>query len=134
MTLEPALTASLPIQIHLATVVPAFFLGAYLILVSRKGSTAHRALGWIYLALMTVTTITALFIHELNPNGPLGFSPIHLLIPLTLYGIVGAIYYARTHDMRRHRQTMILVYVGGLLIAGAFTFMPGRVMHDIFFG
>jgi len=29
---------------------------------------------------------------------------------------------------------MIGLYVGALLIAGAFTFLPGRLMHQIFFG
>ena len=33
-----------------------------------------------------------------------------------------------------HMYSMIGVYVGALLIAGAFTLMPGRFFHEILFG
>lgn len=134
MTLEPALTASLPIRIHLATVIPAFALGTYLIIVSRKGAPIHRTLGYVYLTLMSITAVAALFIHEVNPSGPFGFSLIHLFVPLTVFSVYGAISGARTHNIKRHRGAMIGLYVGGLLIAGGLTFLPGRVMYRIFFG
>jgi uncharacterized membrane protein len=135
MTLEPLLHAPLAVKIHVATVVPAFFLGTYQIFLSRKGAPFHRALGYIYLALMTVTAITTLFIHALMPNGPFGgFSPIHLLVGLTLFGVVGALRGAWTHNIPLHRYSMLGVYVGGLLIAGSLTFLPGRIMHAVVFG
>ncbi len=134
MNLGPILNASLPIQIHLATIVPAFLIGTWMIFASRKGSPAHRALGYLYLALMTVTAIAALFIHQTNPSGPFGWSWIHLFVPLTLFGVYGAIVTARTHDTKGHRSAMLGVYFGGMLIAGGLAFMPGRIMHTIFFG
>ena len=63
MTLEPLLRAPLAVQIHVATVLPAFLLGTWQIFISRKGAPLHRAIGFIYLALMTVTAFTTLFIH-----------------------------------------------------------------------
>jgi uncharacterized membrane protein len=33
-----------------------------------------------------------------------------------------------------HRSTMIGLYVGALVIAGLFTFVPGRIMHKVLFG
>jgi len=134
INLAPALNANLPIQIHLATVLPAFVIGTYLIFFSAKGAPHHRALGYLYLSLMTITSITALFIHQVNPGGPFGFSPIHLFVPLTLFGVVGAVVGARTHNIKRHRNAMLSVYVGGLLIAGSLTLLPGRIMHRVFFG
>lgn len=134
MDLTPLLTASLPIQIHVATIVPAFLIGTWMIFASRKGSAAHRAFGYLYLTLMTVTSIAALFIHETNPAGPFGWSWIHLFVPLTLFGVYGAIVTARTHDIRGHRSSMLGVYFGGMMIAGGLAFMPGRIMHTIFFG
>jgi uncharacterized membrane protein len=123
------------VRIHVETVVPAFVIGTYQIFLSRKGAPFHRVLGYIYLALMTVTAITTLFIHALMPKGPFGgFSPIHLLVGLTLFGIVGALRGAWTHDIRLHKISMISVYVGGLLIAGSLTFLPGRIMHAVVFG
>jgi len=135
MTLAPLLHAPLAIQIHVATVVPAFFIGTYQIFLSRKGAPFHRALGYVYLVLMTVTAITTLFIHALMPNGPFGgFSPIHLLVGLTLFGVVGALRGAWTHNIPMHRYSMLGVYVGGLLIAGSLTFLPHRIMHAVVFG
>jgi uncharacterized membrane protein len=49
--------APLAIQIHLATVLPAFAIGTWQIFGSSKGSRSHRMLGFVYLALMTVTAV-----------------------------------------------------------------------------
>ena len=134
MTLEPLLRASPAIILHVSTVVPAALIGTYLIFVSRKGAPWHRALGYVYLTLMTITAVTTLWIHSLMPKGPFfGFSPIHLLIPLTLFGVYGALRSARAHRINRHRAAMLSVYFGGIMIAGGLTFLPGRIMHGIFF-
>ena len=135
MTLEPLMHAPLAVQIHVATVVPAFVIGTYQIFFSGKGAAFHRALGYIYLALMTVTSIAALFIHAILPNGPFaGFSPIHLFVPLTLFGVVAALRGAWTHNVAMHRRAMLGVYLGGILIAGTLAFLPGRIMHAVVFG
>ena len=135
MSIAPLLAAPLAVKLHVATVVPAFLIGTYQIFVSRKGSRFHRALGYIYLALMTATSIAALFVQRLMPNGPfLGFSPIHLFVPLTLFGVVGALRGAWTHNIPMHRSAMLGVYIGGILIAGSLTLLPGRIMHAVLFG
>lgn len=126
--------ASPAIIVHVATVVPAALIGTYLIFVSRKGARWHRALGYVYLVLMTVTAVTTLWVHSLMPRGPFfGFSPVHLLIPLTLFGVYGALRSARAHRVNRHRAGMLGVYFGGIMVAGGLTFLPGRIMHGIFF-
>ncbi len=135
MTLEPLIHAPLAVQVHVATVVPAFVIGTYQIFFSRKGAPFHRALGYLYLALMAVTSIAALFIHAILPKGPFaGFSPIHLFVPLTLLGVVGALRGAWTHNVAAHRGAMLGVYIGGILIAGTLAFLPGRIMHAVVFG
>lgn len=135
MTLAPILAASPAIKIHVATVIPAFLIGTHQIFFSRKGAPFHRALGYIYLTLMTVTAIAALFVHSVMPRGPFfGFSPIHLFVPLTLFGVVGALRGAWTHNVPMHRRAMLGVYIGGILIAGSLAFLPGRVMHSVVFG
>jgi uncharacterized membrane protein len=135
MTLAPILAASPAIKIHVATVIPAFLIGTHQIFFSRKGAPFHRALGYIYLTLMTITAIAALFVHSVMPRGPFfGFSPIHLFVPLTLFGVVGALRGAWTHNVPMHRRAMLGVYIGGILIAGSLAFLPGRVMHSVVFG
>ncbi|HEV2561568.1 MAG TPA: DUF2306 domain-containing protein [Rhizomicrobium sp.] len=134
MTLAPLLHAPLAVQIHVATVVPAFFIGTYQIFLSRKGAPFHRALGYLYLTLMTITSIAALFVHQIMPKAFMGFSPIHLFVPLTLFGVVGALHGAWTHNIPLHKRAMLGVYIGGLLIAGTLAFLPGRIMHAVVTG
>ena len=129
------LAAPAAVQIHLATVAPAFLIGTWQIFFSRKGAPFHRALGFVYLALMTITAIAALFIHQIPAVDIFhGFGPIHLFVPLTLAGVAGALYGARTHNIPLHRRSMLGVYIGGLLIAGSLAFLPGRLMHALLFG
>ena len=114
---------------HLSTVLPAFVIGTYMMF-SRKGSKMHRLLGKIYMVLMMTTAIIALFIKaELGPQlfGHFGF--IHLFSIMVLFAVPKAYFAATRHDRRTHAISMVNVYVGGLLIAGGFTLMPGRLMH-----
>ena len=135
MNLEPLFSAPVAVQVHVATVVPAFVLGTWQIFFSTKGAPLHRAVGYTYLALMSITAITTLFIHQINPNGAFfGLSWIHLFVPLTLFGVYGALVNARRHDIRGHKRAMIGTYIGALLIAGGLSFMPGRIMHSVVFG
>jgi len=135
VTLTPLLQAPVAVRVHVLTVLPAFLIGTYQIFLSRKGAPFHRGLGYVYLTLMTTTSIAALFVHSLMPSGPFfGFSPIHLFVPLTLFGVVGALRGAWTHNVPLHRSSMIGVYVGGLLIAGSLTLLPGRLMYKAIFG
>ena len=134
MDLKPILDAPFAVKLHLATVVPAFLIGTWLIFASRKGAPVHRAFGAIYLVLMTVTAITTLFVHQLMPGSPFfGLSPVHLLVPLTLFAVISALWAVRRHDIAGHRRAMLILYVGGMLIAGGLTFLPGRILHRVFF-
>ena len=131
MHLELIARQPFAVQLHLATIVPAFFLGGWQIFFSKKGSRFHRAIGFTYLTLMTITAFAAMFVKTLNPGH---FSWIHLFIPLTLWGVFAAIWCIRKGDIKGHKRAMLGTYFGGLLIAGALTFYPGRLMHAIFFG
>lgn len=134
MNPTPILQAPLAIQIHLITVIPAAIIGAWLILASRKGAVPHKTWGKIYMGLMVVTAIAALFIHESNPNGFLGLSFIHLFVPLTLFGMAGALVAIKQKDIKGHRSAVVGTYIGGILVAGGLAFLPGRIMHKVMFG
>jgi uncharacterized membrane protein len=41
---------------------------------------------------------------------------------------------AHRHRVADHRRIMILIFSGALVIAGLFTFVPGRIMHTVLFG
>jgi len=118
---------------HLATVLPAFLIGTYLML-NRKGTLLHRRLGASYMLLMMVTSTITLFMEaKVGPRFLNHFGFIHLLAVLTLYSVPTAYLAARRHDVKRHRRAMVATYVGALLIAGALAFSPGRFLHHIFF-
>ncbi len=53
---------------HLATVVPAFVLGSYLML-NRKGTPFHKMLGKLYMLQMLIIAIVSLFMSaEIGPS------------------------------------------------------------------
>jgi len=130
MNISLLLQAPLAIKVHLATVMPAFAIGTWQVFASVKGSRPHRALGFVYLALMTVTACAAFFIRSVG-HGSL--TPIHLFIPLTFFGVLGALWYARRGNIQGHRNAMLGLYFGGLIFAGALAFLPGRLMFRVFF-
>ena len=131
MHLELIPRQPLAVQIHLATVIPAFFIGTWLLFFSKKGSLLHRRAGFVYLSLMAITATAAIFVQGLRPGH---FSLIHLFVPLTYWGVFAAIWRIRKGDVKGHMQAMRGLYFGGLIIAGALTFYPGRLMHRLFFG
>jgi uncharacterized membrane protein len=59
---------------------------------------------------------------------------IHLLSVFTPVMLVVAVVAARAHRVRTHKITMISIYAGALILAGLFTLVPGRLMHQVLFG
>ena len=131
MTLTPLLSASPAIQFHAFAAMTAFGLGMVQ-LAAPKGTLPHRTIGWIWVALMVVVSVSAFFIHQIRLWGP--WSPIHLLAIFTLVMLPIGLYAAHRHAIARHRNTMIGLFLGALVIAGLFTFYPGRIMHAVVFG
>ncbi|MBY0562636.1 MAG: DUF2306 domain-containing protein [Hyphomonadaceae bacterium] len=114
---------------HLLAALTALAIGIVL-LIGVKGTAAHRALGWGWVAAMGVTAISSLFIRELNGGA---FSFIHLLTGWTIVILPMAVFMARRHNVRAHSRMMTGVFVGGLIVAGLFAFMPGRLLFSVFF-
>jgi uncharacterized membrane protein len=131
MSLAPLFAAPFVIQLHAFAAMAAFVLGVVQF-AAAKGTLPHRTLGWIWVALMLCVALSSFFIHTLRVWGD--FSPIHLLSIFTLAMLPLGVSYARRHNVRGHRMTMIGIFAGGLVIAGIFTFVPGRIMHDVLFG
>ena len=120
--------------IHLGTIVPAFFIATFLLLSRKKGHSVHKLLGKIYMILMLITAIISLFMSaRVGPTVFNHFGFIHLFSVLVLYSVPSAYFAIRKGDIKTHKGNMIGLYIGGLLIAGAFAFTPGRLLHDWFF-
>lgn len=131
--------SSFDIQLHWATVTLAFVFGL-IQLVLAKGTGGHRWRGRAYAALMVVTAVAAFFIRSPAPEDALGYlsltgmSPIHLFIPLTLFAVPAGVVAAIRGNVRAHKRHMVGSFLGAIVIAGAFTFIPGRRMHLLVFG
>lgn len=120
--------------LHLATVLPAFVIGAFQ-LVRRKGTPGHKLLGKIYMVLMLATgLITLAMPAEVGPRFLNHFGFIHIFSFLALFSVPAAYIAARRGYVRAHRMAMISLYVGGILVAGAFAFSPGRMLNEWLFG
>lgn len=119
--------------LHLATVFPAFLIGTF-ILLNRKGTPMHKVLGKIYMLLMLFTGIVTLFMPAAVGPTLLGhFGFIHLLSFLALYSVPAAFFAARRGDIKTHKSNMIGLYIGGIIIAGGLTLLPGRLLNSWFF-
>jgi uncharacterized membrane protein len=125
------------IQVHLASVVPAFVMGVWLF-VAPKGGRRHRAVGKAYLALMVVAALSSVGLHaQVGPAvavGPLRLGLLHLLVPLTLRGVWMAFHTIRRGDIQAHKRHMLGLYLGALVVAGVLSFAPGRLLHRACFG
>ncbi len=120
--------APIALAIHVATVIPALFLGGF-VLWSRKGTVLHKILGRIWAMLMMITAISSFWLHDLF--GAIG--PIHIFSVLTIISIPRAIWAIRKGNVRVHQRAMVSPYVG-LIVAGLFSFLPGRLMGMLVFG
>ncbi len=130
MSLAPILAAGWAVQIHLVTVLVAFWIGTWL-LIRPKGTPLHKALGRIYVVMMLASAVSTFWIRGLG-HGSLSF--LHLLSAFVLLALPYAVVMARLGRVRAHRLTMIGVYLGGIWIAGLLTLLPGRLLHRAVFG
>ena len=131
MSLEPLIHAPAAVGLHAFAAMAAFALGVAQ-LAAPKGTPSHRALGWTWVVLMALVAASSFFVHTICAVG--SFSLIHLLSILTLAMLPLGVRRARRHDVRGHGRTMVTLFLAALLVAGAFTFVPGRLMHDVAFG
>lgn len=129
---DPLLSAAAPIPSHAVLALVALVIGTLQLWLA-KGTRWHRIAGWIWVLAMAYVAASALFISELKPFG-FWFSPIHFLSIYVLINLVLAVRAARRGDIRRHRIIMQSMFFFALIVAGAFTFLPGRVMFEVMFG
>ena len=119
--------------VHLSTIGPAFIIATYMMLI-KKGTAQHKFLGRIYMVLMLFTATVTLFMSaQVGPTLFDHFGFIHLLSVLVLYSVPSAYFAIKTGDVKKHKLTMIGLYIGGMLVAGGFTLVPGRFLGDLIF-
>ncbi len=122
--------APFAVQVHALGAMSAFALGSAQ-MVLPKGRRIHIIMGWSWVVLMVLVAGSAFFIRDIN-NG--SFSPIHLFIPLTIFGLYGGLTALMRKDGKAHGKAMRGLFSGALVLAGLFAFLPGRLMWATVFG
>jgi uncharacterized membrane protein len=117
------------IKVHILAALTALAVGVVIWFLP-KGRGPHKALGWAWVVAMSTTAISSLFITGLNGGF---YSFIHLLSGWTLIALPMAVFAIRKRNVTLHRRHMSGIFVGGLVIAGALSFIPGRFMFEFFF-
>lgn len=133
MNIKFLLDSTFAIKIHTLSAFIAILVGGFQF-IAPKGNKLHKILGNVWIFLMLATSISSFWIKGLiHNNFFFGYSPIHLLSILVITQIIAAYYYAKTNQIIKHKKTMIGVYFFGLILAGVFTFVPGRILYKVFF-
>ncbi len=99
---------------------------------TRAGARSHRGLGYAWVGLMLIVTLSSFFI---SANPVIGrFSWIHGLSAFTTIMLIAGVSAAWRGKRKAHRAIMINVFWFALVVTGIFTLLPGRVMHHVVFG
>lgn len=129
LSAEPLINTGPIVQIHVAGAISALLIGTIL-MIGPKGRNYHKVLGWMWVVAMAITAISSFFITGLMGKW---YSPIHALSAWTVLALPFAIAAARRRKIQEHRKTMTGMFFGGIIIAGLFSFLPGRIMWSLFF-
>lgn len=119
------------VQVHLAFALAALLLGP-LALRARKGSALHRGLGYGWVLVMLGAAFSSLFIRNFQHLNLGGYTLIHLLAVVTFIGVGAGLYWIIVRrQVQVHRKIMWRTYLGGCVVAGLFTLLPGRYLGDL---
>jgi uncharacterized membrane protein len=116
--------------VHMLSALGALAVGG-VVLARRKGNPSHRLAGWLWVVLMGSAVLTSAFIRDYRLPNIAGFTPIHLLAAYVAVALPRAVWQVRRGNVSAHRKTMRGLYVGGCVVAGMFTLLPGRFLGSL---
>ncbi|MGM9484801.1 DUF2306 domain-containing protein [Roseateles sp. NT4] len=125
------------VAVHMSSALTATLIGPVAIWARRarqQRPRLHRAFGYAWITLMLVAAVSAIFIRDYSYPNIYGFNLIHLLIPVTLFGIYGALFYIYRGNVRMHSLIMQWLYAGACITAGLFTLLPSRYLGKLLWG
>jgi uncharacterized membrane protein len=125
------------IAIHMTASLGALVLGPVAIW-ARRGRLhkpmLHRAAGYAWVTLMVISALSALFIRDFSLPNLWGYTPIHLLVPLTLVSLTAAFVFLARRNIAGHRKAMQNLYWQACVGAGVFTLLPSRYLGQLVWG
>lgn len=125
------------IAIHMTAALAAIAIGP-IALWARQGARPrprlHRAFGYAWVTLMLATAISAIFIRDPSLPNIAGYTPIHILVPVTIGSLVYAFWQLAHGNVRGHAGTMRKLYFFACGVAGVFTLLPQRYLGQLLWG
>jgi len=125
------------VAIHMSFAISAVALGP-LALWTRLGTVIrprwHRAFGYAWVTCMLGAAISGLFLRDERLPNFAGYTPIHLLIPLTFFSLWNAFRFLAKGNIRGHQLTMQWTYGLACIITGLFTLLPQRLLGKLLWG
>ncbi len=122
------------IAVHMTAALCAIAIGP-VALWARKGRTQrpklHRAFGYAWVTLMIVAATSAIFIRDYGLPNISGYTPIHLLVPLTFWSLFRAFQALARGQIARHKVYMQILYLAACVVAGVFTLLPNRYLGGL---
>ena len=125
------------IAIHMTAALGALVTGPIALWARRGGRQRprlHRAFGYAWVTLMVATAVSAIFIRDWSLPNLAGYTPIHLLVPVTFASLFGAFWFLAKGRIAAHRKTMQGLYFAACIVAGALSLLPGRFLGDLVWG
>ncbi len=122
------------IAIHMTVALAALTIGPVAIWMRRgplQRPKLHRAFGYAWVTCMLIAALSSVFIRDYQMPNFQGYTLIHMFVPLTALGLFRAFRCLHHGDIYGHRQAMVALYIGGCLIAGAFTLLPNRFLGGL---
>ena len=77
---------------------------------------------------MGATTVASAFIRDYGMPNIAGITPIHFFTAFVAVNLPRGIWFIRQGNVQAHRKTMRGMYIGGCIVAGVFTLLPGRFL------
>ena len=122
------------IAVHMTAAIGAVVTGP-VALWARRGREQrprlHRAFGYAWVTLMVVTAVSAMFIRDRSLPNLAGFTPIHVLVPVTLVMLGLSFWRLAQGNVAGHRSLMQRLYFGACVVAGVFTLLPQRYLGQL---
>lgn len=124
------------IATHMSLALAAVAIGP-VALWSRLGSVRprlHRGMGYAWVTCMAGAAFSSIFIRDDRLPNWAGFTPIHLLVPVTFLGLYKGLSAIAHGHINVHRRTMQWTYICACVITGLFTLLPGRYLGQRVWG
>jgi uncharacterized membrane protein len=122
------------IAVHMSLALTATAIGP-LALWARMGRIIrprfHRAVGYAWVTCMSGAALSGIFIRDFQLPNLWGYTPIHLLIPLTFFCLYRAFRFLAAGHIAGHQKTMQWLYGLACVVTGAFTLLPGRLLGQL---